>query len=35
MNDVCEGDHFEALVKRVVARDLDPYAAAAELLGNQ
>ena len=29
---MCEGAAFDALVKRVVARDLDPHAAAAELL---
>jgi LAO/AO transport system kinase len=29
----CTGDRFEKLVAQVAARDLDPYAAAAELLG--
>jgi len=32
---VCEGDRFDALVARVVSRELDPYAAAAALLGKQ
>jgi LAO/AO transport system kinase len=30
----CSGDQFEELVAQVVARELDPYAAAAELLGD-
>jgi LAO/AO transport system kinase len=29
----CSGDRFERLLGRVAARDLDPYAAAAELTG--
>jgi GTPase len=29
----CSGDRFEKLVAQVAARELDPYAAAAELLG--
>jgi LAO/AO transport system kinase len=29
----CSGDHFEKLVAQVAARELDPYAAARELLG--
>jgi LAO/AO transport system kinase len=29
----CTGDHFEKLVAQVAARELDPYAAARELLG--
>jgi LAO/AO transport system kinase len=29
----CEGEHFEKLVAQVAARELDPYAAAEELLG--
>jgi LAO/AO transport system kinase len=27
----CSGDHFDAVLARVAARELDPYAAAAEL----
>jgi LAO/AO transport system kinase len=30
--DACSGDRFEALVDRVTRRELDPHAAAAELL---
>ncbi|MGZ7027665.1 MAG: methylmalonyl Co-A mutase-associated GTPase MeaB, partial [Acidimicrobiia bacterium] len=29
----CAGDRFEKLVAQVAARELDPYAAAQELLG--
>ena len=29
----CSGEQFEKLVAQVSARDLDPYAAAEELLG--
>ena len=32
VEDVCQGERFDALVARVVARELDPYGAAAELL---
>jgi LAO/AO transport system kinase len=31
--DRCSGEQFEKLVSQVAARELDPYAAAAELLG--
>ncbi len=30
---VCTGERFEKLVAQVAARELDPYAAAGELLG--
>jgi len=33
VEDQCRGDAFEALVRRVEARELDPYSAADELLG--
>ena len=33
VEDRCRGDAFEALVRRVEARELDPYSAADELLG--
>jgi len=33
VDDRCRGDEFDALVQRVVARELDPYAAADLLVG--
>jgi LAO/AO transport system kinase len=33
--DVCEGERFESLVERVAARELDPYAAADELVAER
>jgi LAO/AO transport system kinase len=32
VHDACRGDAFDALVGRVVRRELDPHAAASELL---
>ncbi|MEZ5170712.1 MAG: methylmalonyl Co-A mutase-associated GTPase MeaB [Acidimicrobiia bacterium] len=34
-DDLCSGQRFETLAQRVVERDIDPYAAAAELLGTE